>query len=76
MVLGGRADGMPVRFRVTLDGVAPGADHGVDTDAEGVGSVTSDRLYQLVRQSTSVNARTFEIEFLAPGARAYVFTFG
>jgi thiol-disulfide isomerase/thioredoxin len=76
MVLGGRPDGKPVRFRVTLDGRPPAANHGVDVDAAGVGSITDDRLYQLVRQSAGVRARTFEIEFLDPGARAYVFTFG
>jgi methionine-R-sulfoxide reductase len=36
-----------------LDGKAPGADHGVDTDADGYGTVTEDRLYQLIRQQGS-----------------------
>jgi hypothetical protein len=45
-------------------------------DAEGQGSVQEDRLYQLVRQAGPVTDRTFEIEFLDPGVRAYVFTFG
>jgi cytochrome c biogenesis protein CcdA/thiol-disulfide isomerase/thioredoxin len=76
LVLGPSADGKPVRFRVTLDGNAPGADHGVDTDAEGYGVVTGDRLYQLIRQQGSIHDRTFRIEFLVPGARAYSFTFG
>ena len=34
------------------------------------------RLYQLVRRRGSIADRTFEITFLAPGAEAYVFTFG
>jgi cytochrome c biogenesis protein CcdA/thiol-disulfide isomerase/thioredoxin len=76
LVLGPSADGKPVRFRVTLDGRAPGADHGVDTDAEGYGVVTGDRLYQLIRQQGSIQDRTFRIEFLVPGVRAYSFTFG
>ncbi|MGN6691662.1 MAG: redoxin family protein [Sphingopyxis sp.] len=76
LVLGARADGKPVRFRITLDGAPPGEDHGVDTDAKGFGEVTGDRLYQLVRQSSDVKTRTFRIEFLDEGARAYVFTFG
>ena len=76
LVLGARADGKSARFRVTLDGLPPGDDHGVDTDAKGFGEVTSDRLYQLVRQSADVKTRTFRIEFLDEGARAYVFTFG
>lgn len=76
LVLGARPDGKPARFHVTLDGLPPGADHGVDVDINGFGSVTGDRLYQLVRQSNGVRARTFEIEFLDPGAHAYSFTFG
>lgn len=76
LVLGARSDGKPARFRITLDGLPPGADHGVDVDANGIGSVTTDRLYQMVRQSAAVRDRSFEIEFLDPGARAYAFTFG
>jgi len=68
--------GQPVRFRVKLDGAAPGAEHGVDVDSEGVGQVEQPRLYQLIRQTRAVGDRTFEIEFLDPGVRAYVFTFG
>jgi cytochrome c biogenesis protein CcdA/thiol-disulfide isomerase/thioredoxin len=76
LVLGPGADGKPVRFRVTLDGRAQGADHGVDTDADGYGVVTENRLYQLVRQHGSIHDRTLRIEFLTPGVRAYSFTFG
>lgn len=76
LVMGPGADGKPVRFRVRIDGAAPGADHGFDVDAEGVGRVQQPRMYQLVRQSRPVADRTFEIEFLDPGVRAYVFTFG
>jgi Thioredoxin like C-terminal domain len=32
-------EGRPVRFRVKIDGAAPGADHGTDVDANGSGSV-------------------------------------
>jgi cytochrome c biogenesis protein CcdA/thiol-disulfide isomerase/thioredoxin len=76
LVLGPTTDQKPVRFRVTVDGRAPGADHGLDTDAEGYGVVTEERLYQLVRQQSSIQDRTFRIEFLVPGVRAYSFTFG
>ncbi len=65
-----------VRFRVTIDGKPPGADHGVDVDEEGFGMLQESRLYQLVRQRGAVMDRTFEIEFLSPGVRAYAFTFG
>ncbi len=35
--VGSSKDGKAVRFRVTLDGTPPGADHGSDTDATGAG---------------------------------------
>ena len=69
-------DGKPVRFRVRLDGAAPGADHGTDIGVDGLGTVTEERLYQLIRQSGEVRDRTFEIEFLDSGVTAYAFTFG
>ncbi|MBS0382547.1 MAG: cytochrome c biogenesis protein DipZ [Proteobacteria bacterium] len=76
LVLGPAADGKPVRFRVTLDGKPPGADHGVDINANGDGTVTAQRLYQLVRQVDGDEERTFTITFLDPGVHAYAFTFG
>jgi cytochrome c biogenesis protein CcdA/thiol-disulfide isomerase/thioredoxin len=76
LVLGPDAAGKPVRFRVTIDGVAPGSSHGADIDANGDGVVREQRLYQLIRQSGSVTEHTFSIEFLDPGVQAYAFTFG
>jgi cytochrome c biogenesis protein CcdA/thiol-disulfide isomerase/thioredoxin len=76
LVLGPGKDGKPVRFRITIDGKAPGADHGVDTDAEGNGTVKENRLYQLVRQHGEIRDRSFRIEFLDAGVEAFAFTFG
>lgn len=76
LVLAPGKDGQPVRFRVTIDGQPPGTDHGMDIDAEGNGTVTEDRLYQLIRQQGPVADHTFEIQFLDPGVEAYAFTFG
>ncbi|MYM24615.1 redoxin domain-containing protein [Duganella sp. FT135W] len=76
LVLGPGKDGKPVRFRVTIDGAAPGKDHGADVAANGSGTIDSQRLYQLVRQSGPVGDHTFSIEFLDSGVQAYVFTFG
>jgi cytochrome c biogenesis protein CcdA/thiol-disulfide isomerase/thioredoxin len=76
LVLGPAANGKPVRFRVLIDGKAPGANHGVDTDAQGDGKIVDHRLYQLIRQKDPIEDRTFEIEFLDPGAQAFAFTFG
>jgi thiol-disulfide isomerase/thioredoxin len=66
----------PIAFRVLLDGEPPGASHGVDVDEDGNGLLRDGRLYQLVRVPDAVRDRTLEITFLAPGAEAYVFTFG
>jgi cytochrome c biogenesis protein CcdA/thiol-disulfide isomerase/thioredoxin len=72
----GSASGKPVRFRVTLDGAAPAGDAGVDVKADGAGTVTGQRLYQLIRQKGAVRDRTFTITFLDPGVEAFSFTFG
>ncbi|HEU4665473.1 MAG TPA: thioredoxin family protein, partial [Dokdonella sp.] len=75
LVLGPAADGKPARFVVRIDGARPGDDHGLDTDADGRGTVTQQKLYQLVRAKGAVDDRTFEIEFLDP-VEAFAFTFG
>jgi thiol-disulfide isomerase/thioredoxin len=76
LVMGPAARGTSVRFRVTLDGQPAGAAHGVDVDDGDNGTVTEQRLYQLVRQPKPITDRQFEIEFLDPGAEAFAFTFG
>ncbi len=75
LVLGAPA-GKPVRFRITVDGSAPGESHGMDVDANGEGVVSEQRLYQLVREQGAVTDHTFEITFLDAGVQAYAFTFG
>ena len=65
-----------MRFRVLIDGQPPGAAHGIDVDDQGNGTVAEQRLYQLIRQSTPIADRQFEIEFLDPGVEAFSFTFG
>ncbi|MFL5401437.1 MAG: thioredoxin family protein [Gemmatimonadales bacterium] len=76
LVMGPGARGTPVRFRVLIDGHPPGAAHGLDIDEQGYGTVTEQRLYQLIRQARPVSDRQFEIEFLDPGVGAFAFTFG
>jgi thiol-disulfide isomerase/thioredoxin len=76
LVMGPAAAGTPVRFRVLIDGQPPGADHGTDVDQNGSGTLSEQRLYQLVRQQGHVTERTFGITFPDPGAAAYAFTFG
>jgi hypothetical protein len=74
--MGPATAGSPVRFRVLIDGKPPGPAHGTDVDDQGIGTVSTQRLYQLIRQPAPIADRTFEIEFLDPGVEAYAFTFG
>lgn len=76
LVMGPAVRGQSVRFRVFIDGQAPGAAHGTDVDGEGNGVVAEQRLYQLIRQPKTIADRQFEIEFLDPGVEAFAFTFG
>ena len=76
LVLGPAKAGKPVRFRITIDGAAPGGDAGIDVDAKGLGEIREHRLYQLVRQKGAVGEHEFVIEFLDGGVDAYSFTFG
>jgi thiol-disulfide isomerase/thioredoxin len=76
LVMGPAARGASVRFRVLIDGQPPGAAHGIDVDEQGIGTVTEQRLYQLIRQARPIADRQFEIEFLDSGVEAFAFTFG
>ena len=66
----------PARIRVRIDGQPPGAAHGTDLDAEGNGTLTEQRTYQLIRQQQPIIDRTCTIEFLDRGVEVYCFTFG
>jgi hypothetical protein len=74
--MGPLTPGTSVKFRVLIDGQPPGAAHGPDVDEHGIGTVTEQRLHQLIRQSGPIADRQFEIEFLDPGVEAFCFTFG
>jgi len=76
LVMGPAAPGTSVRFRVLIDEQPPGAAHGTDVDENGSGTVTEQRLYQLIRQPRPIADRQFEIEFLGSGVEAFAFTFG
>ena len=76
LVMGPASQGAPVRFRVLIDGQPPDAAHGIDVDDQGKGTVTEQRLYQLIRQPRPITDRRFEIEFLDPGVETFAFTFG
>jgi len=76
LVMGPAAPGTSVSFRVRIDGQPPGAARGIDVDEQGEGTVTEQRLYQLIRQPKPIADRQFEIEFLSSGVEAFAFTFG
>jgi thiol-disulfide isomerase/thioredoxin len=76
LIMGPRDRGASARFRVLVDGQPPGAAHGGDIDANGRGTVSEQRTYQLIRQVKPIVDRQFEIEFLDPGVEAFDFTFG
>jgi Thioredoxin like C-terminal domain len=76
LVMGPAAPETPVRCRVFIDGQPPGEAHGSDVDRDGNGTVTQQRVYQLIRQPGPITDRTFEITFPDTGLQAYCFTFG
>jgi hypothetical protein len=76
LILGPPSPGVAVRFRVRIDGEPPGAARGSDVDAQGNGTVSEQRMYQLIRQPVPIIDRDFEIEFLDPGVEAFSVTFG
>lgn len=76
LVMGPAERGASVPFQVFLDGEPPGDARGFDVDDEGRGTLSQQRLHQLIREPGAISDRTVEIEFLEPGAEAYCFTFG
>ena len=76
LVMGPAAPGTSIPFRVLIDGQPPGSAHGADVDDQGYGTVTEQRLYQLIRQPMPITDRQFQVQFFEPGVEAFAFTFG
>jgi hypothetical protein len=76
LVMGAQGGAGSVPYEVRIDGEPPAGARGLDLDKQGKGTVSEERLYQLVRQRGGISDRTIEIIFLDAGAQAYVFTFG
>jgi thiol-disulfide isomerase/thioredoxin len=76
LVMGPAVRGAAIPFRVRLDGQPATGALGSDVDADGTGTVSEQRLYQLIRQPAPITERVFEIEFLDAGAELFCFTFG
>ena len=68
--------GTSVGFRVLIDGRPPGAAHGIDVDENGEGTLTGQRLYQLIRQRKPIADRQVEIEFFGSDVELFAITFG
>jgi hypothetical protein len=76
LVMGPAVRGTAIPFRVSLDGQPATGAHGTDVDADGTGTVSEQRTYQLIRQSGPIAERVFEIALLDPGVELFCFTFG
>jgi thiol-disulfide isomerase/thioredoxin len=76
LVMGPNKAGLAIPFRVHIDNQPPGKAHGSDTDEQGRGIASDQRLYQLIRQRNKVKDHQFDIEFENPGIEALAFTFG
>jgi thiol-disulfide isomerase/thioredoxin len=76
LVMGPAERGTTIPFRVYVDGQPATDAHGTDVDADGTGTVTEQRTYQLIRQPAPITERVVEIEFLDPGVELFCFTFG
>ncbi|MGJ7506394.1 redoxin domain-containing protein [Variovorax sp. GT1P44] len=72
----GQAMNRPVPFTISIDGQPPGPGHGVDVDAQGRGTLSGPRMYQLVRLPHPIADRRFEIAFEDSGAEVFSFSFG
>jgi thiol-disulfide isomerase/thioredoxin len=76
LVMGPATPATSRQFQVLIDGKPPSDAHGTDIDDQGNGTVSDQRLYQLIRQPGLITDHTFEITFPEPGVQAYAFTFG
>lgn len=76
LVMGPSLAAKAIRFRVLIDGHPPGAAHGTDVNEQGYGTLSEQRMYQLIRQPKPIRDANFTIDFLDPGAEAFCFTFG
>jgi hypothetical protein len=76
LIMGPAKAGSSVKFRILINGKPPGVTHGLDVDSNGNGTVTEQRMYQLIRQQGSITDQEFEIEFLDPDVEVFDFTFG
>ena len=71
LVMGPAAPAGPVRCRVLVDGQPPGGAHGSDVDGDGNGTVTQQRVYQLIRQPgpiTRLRSRAWKRQAICPFA--------
>lgn len=65
----------PVHVKVVLDGQLVGSQKGEDLGADGIMTVSEDRLYKII-QDSNYGQHTLELQILSPGLKAFTFTFG
>ena len=70
MVLGPAKSGLPLRFKVTLNGAPPGEDHGVDSGPDGMGEILQPRLYQLIRRKGGRKTTFLKSSFSIPAPKS------
>lgn len=63
LIMGPVHHAKPVQFRISIDGHPPGKSHGEDSDADGHGTVSEQRTYQLIRQQKPILEREFDFTF-------------
>jgi hypothetical protein len=76
LVMGPATKGVSTPYQVLLDGQPPGHSAGNDVSADGTGTLTQQRLHQLLRQEGPIRDRTATITFTEPAAQIFCFTFG
>jgi hypothetical protein len=76
LVMGPPERGVSIPFRVTIDGEPPGEAAGTDITHDGTGTLSQQRMHQLVRQHGPITDHVFTITFLDRAAEAFAFTFG
>src|SRR5262249_57370523 len=59
LVMGPSSRGAAIPFRVFLDGQLANDAHGADVEPDGIGVVSEQRTYQLIRQPRAVDDRLF-----------------
>lgn len=64
-----------IKVKVLRDGTIVGSERGEDVASDGTVTIKEDRLYKII-QDANYGQHTLELQILAPGLKAFTFTFG